>query len=209
MNSIRAIRIWAVLLVGLCAVIAGTRRVGSQCCAFPTSETSAARPNRRLATTITPFEMTISDSAGTIFDGRQIQEDYGSQGVNTCWYAGSPLPQHPQVTNPSSGFGPWVVGTIFLSQVQTEPGAQNHWGYDYIGISRAGIDQIRQDAPNHGVSLPCDFIQYQNMWIECDASTHVFYETDNALRTIVGEDLVTNCRKAQLDPDNWCDTVNY
>jgi hypothetical protein len=151
-------------------------------------------------TTLSAFNMTISDAQGTDFDGRQIQEDYGFQGTNTCYYPGGPTPQHPAVYNPQFNIDPWIVGVV------NESNQHNHWGYDNIGNTPDVVDQIRQDRPD---LLPCAIVIFQDMWIECDASAHFEYEQNNTLEIFVGMNYVENCRKAVLDSSNRCERLNY
>src|SRR5918912_1620845 len=176
MNTSPALRAFTVFVMVVCLLAAvAPRKATSQCCTVPTSEFSGVVQQVN-PTTLSQFDMTISDSAGSNFDGRPIQEDYGFQGTNNCYYSGGPTPQHPAVYNPQVGIGPWIVGVV------NEASAHNHWGYDNIGNTPDVVDQIRRDRPD---LLPCAIVIFQNMWIECNG-THFVYETNNTLEIFVG-----------------------
>jgi hypothetical protein len=210
MISTRAVRFCSLLLVGVSLVVfAGGRKAssqGSQCCTVPETETSAAVASQRIYTTISAFEMTISNTGATNFNGRSVQETYGSEGSNSCYYPGSVLSQHPTVTNPINGAGPWVVGRLYTDANTYTTGPTNHWGYDFDGVAKGVVDQTRHDAPGNNITLPCSLIFYQNMTIDCDTGTTT-YETDNTLTNIINTNTVTNCRRAVLDSVNRCETI--
>src|SRR6266478_3839760 len=85
------------------------RNADSQnCCAVPTSEVSGIEQQVN-PSTLSEFNMAIADNQGTNFDGRQVQEEFGNQGTNTCFYPAGPTPQHPVVSNPEAQIPPWVV----------------------------------------------------------------------------------------------------
>lgn len=198
MNARKILILLAVSVVTVLAV--RVRKADSQgCCPVPSTEVSGIEQQVNPGT-LTEFNMSIADAQGTNFDGRQVQEEYGNQGTNSCYYPGSALPQHPAVYNPQFGVPPWVVGTLNDGSSQ-----HNHWGFDLIGLLSEDIDQIRQDRPD---LLPCQLIIYQNMWIECDASAHFFYEQNNTIFIVVYADRVQNCRSAVLDNVNRCETLN-
>jgi hypothetical protein len=111
------------------------------------------------------------------------------------------------VSNPSNGQIPWVVGQLYTTTVSA--GTTNHWGNDYVGAPRATVDVVRRDGPSNGITLPCTANIYQDLWIECDASTNYTYETNNALTITINNASVTNCRRAVLDSTNRCETINY
>ena len=178
-----------------------TQSADSQgCCPLPNSEISGVQ-GQQYPGTLTEFNMSISDAQSTNFDDRQIQEGYGNQGSNSCYYPGSSLPQQPAVYNPQFNVPPWVVGRLNDNSSQ-----HNHWGFDLVGLLSEDIDQIRRDRPD---LLPCQLAIYQNMWIECDASTHIDYEQNNVLLILVYGDRVQNCRYAMLDNVNRCETLSY
>ena len=176
-----------------------TPSVDSQpCCLVPDTELSGIQ-QQPFPGSLTEFNMTISNAQGANFDGRQVQEEYGSnQGMNSCYYTDGPTPQFPVVSNPANQVPPWVVAGGEVA------GQHNHWGIDLVGLLPADIDEIRNNRPD---LLPCQLVIYQNMWIECDASTHFFYEQNNSLFIVVYEDRVQNCRFAVLDNANRCETL--
>ena len=195
----RTPKIWVAAVLLLTAVFVLTRSVDSQpCCVVPDTEVSGIQ-QEQFPGSLTAFNMTISNAQGANFDGRQVQEEYGSnQGINSCYYPNGPTPQHPVVSNPSAQVPPWIVAGGDVA------GQHNHWGLDLIGLLPADIDQLRAERPD---LLPCQLVIYQNMWIECDASTHFVYEQNNSLFIVVYEDRVQNCRSGVLDNANRCETL--
>src|SRR4051794_1051034 len=109
MSSYKTIRICLFFFLMICLFRSSTKVADSQgCCAVPSSEVSGIEQQTN-PSTVSEFNMTISNASSTNFDGRQVQEEYGNQGTNTCYYAGGPTPQHPTVSNPANGINPWVV----------------------------------------------------------------------------------------------------
>lgn len=198
-----------VLTVGIIlvfAVVFDPTKVGSQgCCVPPTSEVSVVdgeTSSPPYGPTVTKFKMQISTSSNFNFDGRQLQEEFGAQGSNNCYYPGGPLPAHPQVSNPLTGFPPWIVAGGQVS------GQHNTWGWDGVGAFSSAITQTRQDLGDLSGG-PCVLVLFQNLWIECDSSTHWVYEENNVLQITFDNSVVENCRSAVLDSIPRCDQIIY
>jgi hypothetical protein len=119
------------------------------------------------------FEMTISDSNADSFDGYYVQEVTAAPGSNSCYWAGSGLPQNPGVQGSQ-----WSVGTVAGTP------EHNHWGFDSIGWNLADLDNIVQNGPAHGVTFPCVTTIHQGMQIMCNANTYWQYRTDDITITV-------------------------
>src|SRR6266545_3374562 len=122
-------KILLLLAVSVIAVLAvRVRKAELQgCCPVPSTEVSGIEQQVN-PSTLSEFNMAIADNQGTNFDGRQVQEEYGNQGTNSCYYPGSLVPQHPVVSNPGNQVPAWVVAGGLVS------GQHNHWGIDIVGL---------------------------------------------------------------------------
>jgi hypothetical protein len=104
--------------------VVGQQRVLAQsgCCAVPTSESTSYVGGAGAVgieyITVGQFNQTISDGAGTVFNGQTVEEQGAiGAGSSGCNWDGSGLPTDPQ---PSGGS--WVVAGGDVS------GQSNHWG---------------------------------------------------------------------------------
>jgi hypothetical protein len=169
-------------------------RTSSQaCCLVPTLEGSTD-VGTNFATLEEQFLQNLSDSQNDTFDPRLVQELTTQPGSNTCHWSGSGLPQHPGVSG-----GAWTVGAV---------GGVNHCGYDSIGWNSTTINLIRQSGPSHGITLPCGFVIYQSMEIECDSSVFYVYKQNLLTETVdVPANGLEVCRDEAGDGD--CGTISY
>ncbi len=132
--------VMVVALVGLALGLMARRAASQNCCVYPSSEisTKAGRTN----TTVTLFNMTISNGS-TVFDGRVVREwPSQQQGSNTCWWPDAPpaFQQYPAI--PTSPISRWTVAGGSVS------GQSNHWGYDGVGLTSTLIDDVRAANPD-------------------------------------------------------------
>jgi hypothetical protein len=157
----------------------------------PSTETSAF--NGWFLNTVGEFYATLTnptDSCGSSYDTHTVIESSPQQGNNACWFSSSNQVQHPVVQGST-----WTVGSG--SGI-----GHNQYGYDGIGLDDNGIDYIRQNAPAHGVTLPCTVTIYQEMAFEQDANTYFSYK-QNTLTQTVDQDDVPVCR------DGVCRTSSF
>jgi hypothetical protein len=185
--------------ISICSIVGtffGTGGAGSlPGCLTPSSETTAVAGSVVGNVTVTAFDQTISDSAGDSFNGLVITEDNAANTtpVDTCWGSWSNKPKNTGVT-----IGPpWTVGA---GQVAGEP---NHWGWDLVGWVTTVVDYYRVQAPAHGKALPCGFINYQALKIQCTpgGSTVIYTPTGgNKLTGDIYSNEVKNCRN---DISGW------
>ena len=134
------------------------------------------------------FNQAISDPSNDSFDGKEVEEQSGGPGTNTCYWNGNPygIQQYPTVSG-----GTWTVAGNDVA------GQHNHWGYDNVGYSDptgtiAGL--IRQNGPPNGVSIPCTGSMFQIMVVKCSDTTNVAYTSDTLTFTVNATQSVTNCR---------------
>jgi hypothetical protein len=173
------------------AVMGGSQPV--TVCPVPTSEvTSGAGVGGYPTWSV--FNQTIGDTQGHSFDGKEVEEQSGGPGTNTCWWNGNPygIERYPTVSG-----GTWTVAGGDVS------GQHNHWGYDNIGFNNTALPGlIRQYGPPNGITMPCTYTMYQNMVIYCSASTNWEYGAGSLTVTVNASTSVTHCRKG------ICQTIN-
>jgi hypothetical protein len=161
-------------------------------CLVPSTETTAVAGVVVGNITVTAFDQQISDTAIDNFDGKMIVESDAATGTDSCWGTWSNKPQNTGVTG-----GNWPVGG---GQVTGEP---NHWGWDLVGWSTDLVTYYRVQAPAHGKPLPCGFVNYQALTIQCTvAGTTVTYtpSAGNKLTADIYPGYVNNCR---YDISGW------
>lgn len=112
---VRALHLGFALIV-LCVLAVPTKVDGQACCVIPTLEDSED-VGANFMTMEEQFNQTLSDAAGDSFDVHSVQELTTKPGLNTCFWAGSGLPENPGVSG-----GSWVVGTV-AGRLNTTTGA--------------------------------------------------------------------------------------
>ncbi len=139
----------------------------SSCCPTVSNETVTSVYRDSSQGSMGDFYQTITGS--NLLAGLLLEEFNGSTGSDSCYWSGSGLDQYPNITDSGGGGGEWSLAS------------NDVWGADVVGWYASAIIEIRNQGPSHGVKLPCGFIVYQNMQIECNASLFINYETDNPL----------------------------
>jgi len=185
---------WLSIFVSLFIIGRSSARAQS-CCILPTPEMITVGDRQG---TLSGFTQTIPSGN---FNGVYVQETSvgTTTGTNTCWWAGSGLNPNPAVSG-----GEWGVGVANPNGSTGPTPETNVWGYDYVGINTTGINLIRSQGPQNGISLsstsPCTYTAYQTMQIQCayDSGWQT-YQTNNALTTQVFTNKVVNSRRGVSD----------
>ena len=102
------------------------------------------------------WNMTLLADKPLDFKGRVISESSNLEGKDTCWFPGSEYPPYTRVTGSS-----WTVGE------------KNEWGPDRIGWYLDVVQSYR----NLG-RVPCEYMVWQTIKIDCPNGTHVGFETN-------------------------------
>jgi len=157
-------------------------RLDADGCLVPDSEYSYTSNWNAGIPTAHDFGAAISNSQGTNFARRTVEErDPGGGGPDSCYWDGSLL--DPQTT--ISG-GAWPVGT------------SNQYGYDTVGWPPSAVEYIRE---NRRDPLPCETQFPQQMVINCGASTTA-YRT-NTLRMGIDTNTVFSERDGVYISRSW------
>jgi hypothetical protein len=118
-------------------------------CRLPTGETTASGGWHSTITTAHNFNMTLT-GPGT-FVGRNIAENDGTGGTDTCHFQGS------AIAKIGTTGGDWTVAT------------GNTWGPDTVGYQASSITYYRQNG-----RAPCQATVVQEMFMDCPDMLHEY-----------------------------------
>jgi hypothetical protein len=160
-------------------------------CLVPSTETTAVAGVVEGNITVTAFDQTISDTATDNFNGYMIVESDAASPADSCYGTWSLWPKNTGVSG-----GNWPVGG---GQVA---GESNHWGWDLVGWSTYLVTYYRVQAPAHGIPLPCGFVNYQALTIQCTAGGTVKY-TPSAGNKLTGDIYAGYVKNCRYDISGW------
>ena len=115
------------------------------------------------------------------------ERDGGPPAEDGCWFDGSPYPRYFGLSG-----GSWVVGSL----------GHNKYGPDEIGYTTDLVDYYQTQRASMGLSMPCGITRLQNMVIQCNGGTEVFYK-QNVLVAQMEYTTVTAIRDGRSATRAW------
>jgi hypothetical protein len=187
----------------------------STCCTVPSTEVPVANGYGSGSTlTKAVFDMNIQNPTYPTMNWNEylVGEFSSTTGYDTCNqdYPASIYLPVVKVSTPYPTYywladyvGDWDNSSPILNGINPVT-AVNYWGNDYVGYITAAVSSYRQHIP--ATKLPCGFILFQDMWIQCPDGSWVNY-LENYLTADIYSSTTFECHEDDYGWETACETV--